>query len=100
MQTIRTMKIHLKHLLFLAVSGMSAFSYSQDTWTQKATLPGEARALAVGQGTSTLGFIGTGSGSASLMDFWEYISYLFHGFRIWFRASRMDATIRVSSGVL
>jgi N-acetylneuraminic acid mutarotase len=44
-----------------------------DTWNKRAYFPGAARNAAVGIGTDTKGYIGTGyDGKNRLKDFWEY----------------------------
>lgn len=44
-----------------------------DQWTQKTSLPGSARAYAVGMNTTTAGFISTGwSNAGTLADVWQY----------------------------
>ena len=45
----------------------------KNSWTQKADFPGVARSQAVGFGTDTKGYIGTGwEGKYRLKDFYEY----------------------------
>ena len=63
----------MKKIITLTLSlSLSLSLLKADYWTQKASLTGGARYVAVGFSIGNKGYIGTGYGTAYLNDFWEY----------------------------
>src|SRR5687767_4741235 len=76
----------------------TAHTFSQGVWTQKASLPGTARAGAAGFSIGTKGYIGTGYSIISFTsyyynDFWEWDQ----AGNVWTQKASFPGAARVSA---